>query len=293
MDDTLRNVTLGLFAFFALHVSLEPRARHGAERQLREAFNQTGTVHAAVRQRGLLGYEANDIWSVDVYGREQTIDRLPFVIVPREGWKGSIHRLSLHLMDFTLAGLPVHRFDADLPNVGYDLGHAFYKSRLVIRGAGIGIGIVVINRTGLNTFLARKFGNLLSDVNFVSNQNIISLDGKLDLFGSPTSFKAKGQIKIRGGRCLDLTEAEILLDDKPLTAQATEALMKRLNPLLDIERDLKLGGIFFIDRVEVGDGDITIFGRVSLPILRTIEKPDPNQDDLPVPHQVENSGSNQ
>src|SRR5438105_2149964 len=115
MDDTLRNVTFGLLAFFILHGSLEQRARRGAERQVSEIFNHTGHVEARLTPRGLLGLEAANFWAVDVYGEGVSAERLPFSVFPRGGWKGSIRHLRLHLKRFTLAGLPIRSFEADIP----------------------------------------------------------------------------------------------------------------------------------------------------------------------------------
>ena len=104
MDDTLRNAAIGLAAFLVLHVSLEHRAKRGAERQVYESFNRTGHVRARLEPRGWFGLETSDFWAVDVYGEDLKTDRLPFHVYPRKGWKGSIRHLRLHLKRFHAGG---------------------------------------------------------------------------------------------------------------------------------------------------------------------------------------------
>src|SRR5579871_968435 len=148
MDDTLKVVTVSLFALLSLHFSLERRARDDATRQVNQAFHSTGSLHSTVESRGMLGMLANDVWSVDLYSDHQTSDQLPFYLYPRSGWKGHIRHLRLHVTHFTLSGFPVDRLEADIPFVTYDLGHAMYHDRLHIRSSGIGPAEVQDGRAG-------------------------------------------------------------------------------------------------------------------------------------------------
>ena len=266
MDDTLRNVAIGLAAFLVLHVSLEQRARRGAERQVFESFNRTGHVSARLEPRGWFGLETSDFWAVDVYGEDLKTDRLPFYAYPRTGWKGSIRHLRLHLKRFTLAGLPIRAFDADIPSATFDIGHAVYKSRLVLRGTGSGPATVAVDANGLKAFIDKKFRNTLSDVtvHFVNHQVII--EGKANLLGNLNPISTTGILVPREGRYLDITEPQVRINGTLVTLAVTESLLKQINPVLDTDADLGLGGYFVMERVEVGDDEIVITGRASIPI---------------------------
>ena len=265
MDDTLQNVTLGLLALFAIHGSLEQRARRGAERQVSESFNHTGQVRARLAPRGLLGLEASDFYAVDVYGEDLQADRLPFYVYPRKGWKGSIRHLRLHLRRFTLADLPIRLFDADIPFATFDIGHALYKSRLVLRGTGSGPAAVAVDAQGLTAFIKRKFSATLSDVTVSFPNHKVLITGKASLFSALSPITTTGVLVPREGRYLELAEPEIRLNGVLLSPQGTAGLLKQINPVLDTDKDLGLGGYFVMERVEVGEDEVIITGRATIP----------------------------
>ncbi len=265
MDDTLKVLTLGFFAFLTLHASLERRSSRAAETQVNESFHHTGTVHATVEARGMFGLLANDIWAIDIYSSHQQSDKLPFYLYPKPGWKGSIRHLRLHFSDFTLAGLPIDRMDADIPFAKYDLGQALYKNRLLLRGAGEGPAVVQVGESGLQTFIQRKYPRLMRDVKVDITERQVTISGKLALFTGLSPFSATGTLVPRANRFIDLQEPTILLDGKPLSAVAAENLLKSINPVLDSEKDLKLGGFFRLSRVEVKTGTLSIFGTATIP----------------------------
>src|SRR5579871_2323941 len=153
MDDTLRNLAVGLFAFLGLHGALHERARKAAERQVSEAFNHTGQFHAQVAPRGFLRLESNDLYEVSIDASGVNTDRIPFYIYPRGGWKGDIRILRLRLRNFMLRNIPIREFLAELPHTTYDLGHALYRGKLVLRGTGEGPARVTIGAEGLAAFL--------------------------------------------------------------------------------------------------------------------------------------------
>ena len=152
MDDTLKTIIFGFLGTIVFHAGLEKRAERDATRQVASAFHNTGTIRSVVESRGMFGALANQLFAIDIHGSGLSTAQLPFVAFPRAGWKGHIRHLRLHFDNLTLKGLPINRFEADIPNVTYDLGHALYKDRLVIRGAGIGPASVHISAEGRTAF---------------------------------------------------------------------------------------------------------------------------------------------
>ena len=266
MDDLTRALTFGLLTLLTIHGSIEDRARRSAERQVRESFQYTGSVRAEIQGRGLFGVEANDFWSVDIYGMELRSDRLPFYVYPRPGWKGSIRHLRLHLKRFTLKGLPIRAFDADIPFATYDIGHALYKGRLVLRGTGAGPATVEVDAAGLRAFINKKFRDTITDVNISFPGRRILIEGKIRLFSDYAPFSAMGTLVPRAGRFLDLADPEMRLNGVLMTTSGTQNLLRQINPVLDADADLGLGGYFEMERVEVKDDEIVITGRASIPV---------------------------
>ena len=268
MDDTVKNIFIGLCSFLVIRGTFEGRARHGAEKQLREAFHETGHVHVRVAERGLLGYYSNDIWAVDAFGSGMQAEELPFAVYPRGGWKGSIRHLRLHLTDFTLKGLPVRRLEADVPFATYDLGWAGYKDRLHLRSAGIGTARVEVGAEGLQYFAIRKYRSILSDVSVSFERNEVFLSGNYALFGVPTAFVATGTLRPRAGRYVDLFDPVVTVNGIPLSERNANFLLGQLNPLLDIDNDLGLGGFFSVETIAIGDQSVTMSGSMTIPLAQ-------------------------
>lgn len=265
MDDLFKNLALGFFGLTVLHGGLEERMQHDATRQVREAFQQTGRVRTVAHPRGLFGAYVNDLWAVDIYGDHLRCERLPFYIYRRGGWKGSIRHLRLHLTDFTLAGLTVERFEADVPFVKYDLGHAFYKGRLVFRGAERGEAKVEISAGNLRSFLMNKFKTILSDVEVWVQNRKPYLSGRIRLLGSIFPFTATGTLIVREGRTLELTDALVRLNGSVVDKATTEGILKLVNPVLDLRNDLKMDSFLSLTAVEIGERLLTVRGRVTIP----------------------------
>ncbi len=271
MDDITRALTYGLLAFLTIHGSLEQRAKHGAERQISESFQHTGTVRAVLQPRGLFGLEASRFWSVDVYGVDLKSDQLPFYVYPRSGWKGSIRHLRLHLKRFTLKGLPIRSFEADIPSATFDISYALSKSQLVLRGTGEGTSTVKVDGDGLKAFIRKKFADKLLDVNVEFPNHRVRIEGKITIFSGATPFSATGTLVPRAGRFLDMANPEMFLNGIPMTPSGVQNLLKQINPVLDTDADLGLGGYFVMEKVEIGDDEIIITGRASIPVAKDIK----------------------
>jgi hypothetical protein len=265
MDEVLKNLTIGFLAYVIVNNGLWQRARHDAAQQAREAFNATGTIRASVSARGIFGYFASDLWSVDIYGQNQQADHLPIYVYPRGGWKGRIRHLRLHLTALMLSGLPVERFEADIPFAKYDLGWAVWKDRLLLRGAAVGTAEVQVGAAGLQAFVLRKYHKILSDIEVTFPNKKLSLSGHLAVFGVPTPFSATGLLAAREGRYIDLIDPEIRLNGVRLSPQNTAVVLSQINPVLDADEDFHLGGAFVISDLQIGDAAVLIRGSLTVP----------------------------
>ncbi len=265
MDDTLAGLALGFFGLILLHGSLEQRSRHNAERQAREAFGNTGTVSVKVAPRGMFGLYAGQISTVDVYGRGVQTDRLPFALYPKRGTFGTIGRLRLHLTDFRLIGLPIRRFEVDVPRLEYDLSHALFQDRLVLRKSGVGTATVEVDAEGLRTFLLRKYRGILGEVRVSFAPSQLNLRGSASLLGIAAPISANAALTVRDGRYVDFVNPSFFLNERPVSDQIRSLLLMRLNPILDIEDDLGLRGFFRITHLEIGADSLRLTGTITVP----------------------------
>ena len=252
-----------------------------------DSFNHTGTIRTRVESRGVFGVFGNKLYSVDIFGEGLVSEKLPFYAQPRSGWKGSIRHLRLHLSNITLKGLPVRQFEADIPDVTYDIGQATYKDWLVIRGAGVGPAFVKIAPVGLEKFVSAKYSKLLSEVKVVFLTESVGISGNLTLFGKLSPFSAKGRLTTRAGRYLDLVEPQMTMNGKPLSTPMTLSILKQINPVLDIESDLGLGSYFTLSNLEYALDALTVHGIAGIPKR---EPSKPKESSVPVePHQNESA----
>ena len=266
MDDTLKTVIFGFLGMIVFHAGLEKRAKDDAARQVREEFHNTGIVRSSVESRGMFGAIGNRMFAVDIYGSGQSTETLPFASFPKSGWKGHIRHMRLHFDHLTLKGLPVERFDADIPNVSYDLGHALYKDRLLVRGAGEGPASVQIGADGLRLFIQKKYSRTLTDVHVSFIENKVAISGKLLLFGAQSPFLATGDLVPRDGRYVDLMNPIVEMNGKPLAPAFVANVLKQINPVLDIAVDLGLSGYLTLNSVSIGHDSVTVHGLATIPV---------------------------
>lgn len=266
MDDTLQKLVIGLFILLGLHRGLVQHARHDVQRQVEEAFDHSGTISTFVEPGGVFGLFEGDVADLSVVGQGQKIDRLPWHIYPRHGWKGRIEHLRLDLTDLTLAGYPLHRLTVDIPDVRYDMHKAIGRDKLLLRSSGKGTAEVQVAEKGLRMFLYKKYEQTLSDVKISLNSQPIEISGTIELLTGPSEFVARGVLRPRDGQFVDLQTDYLRINSVVVDARTAAVILRRINPVLDIDQDLHMGGFIYIRQVRVGDGLLHIYGDATIPV---------------------------
>lgn len=266
MDDWLKGLAFGFFGLLVIHGSLEGRARHDARRQVRAAFGEAGQIDVRVAPKGMFGLYAGQISSVDVFGRGIQTDRLPFALVPKSGTFGTLGHLRLHLREFQLIGLPIRRFDVDVPKIEFDLSHAWFNRKFVLRRSGTGTASVEVDAEGLRAFLLRKYHAVLGDVRVSFPSSRLQLNGRASLFGINAPFSATANLVIRDGRYVDFAQPSFSVNNAPASESVQALLLARFNPILDIEDDLGLRGFFVIKTIQIGADSLTLSGSITIPV---------------------------
>ncbi|HZT41586.1 MAG TPA: DUF2993 domain-containing protein [Chthonomonadaceae bacterium] len=269
MDDLLKGLAAGAAALILIHGSLEHHLQQDATRQVSEAFRGPGTVQVRIAPEGLFGIFGGDLRAVDVSGERLSVNTLPFALDPRAGADGSIHHLGLHLRKVTLSGLPVERFDADVPGLRFDIGRTMRRNAIVLSRAGTGHAEAKITTEGLRAFILNKYEQTLSDVLVWTQNKKLYILGRARLFGTPVPFVASCTLAPRDGRYVDLTGVTVQMNGVPMPPQNAAVMTAQFNPVLDIVNDLGLGGYLTMTQVEIGDGFVTIRGQATLPVAPT------------------------
>lgn len=262
MDDTLKVITLGVVSLLLLNGGIEQRARRGAEQQARMGFEESGEVRAHITPHGAFGVALGDLTAVDIYASHVRADKLPFFVYPRLGntWKGRLHHIRLHLTDITLAGIPVRKYEADIPSNTFDLSHAIFHNRLVLRSAGSGPASVTIGSEGLKIFIERKYRTFVSGIDIHFKDKRVYIEGLGGLTEPKGKMQGSGRLVARLGRYLDLVDTDFKLNGTP-----APFISSLINPVLDSYKDLGLGGYFYMERAEIEGDTIVVYGRSSFP----------------------------
>jgi hypothetical protein len=263
MDDTLKDVAIAFFGLALLSGAAQQRVEHDLRRDLEKTL-RGGSIQAHVKPRGLFGLLAGESSVTRITGRNFSADNLPFQIVPGGGPRARIHHLQLDFSDINLRYLPVKRLRADIPSVSLDFFKAMLNGRLVLRSCGQGTAEAVADVLGLRAFVAHKYPQF-TDVEIRLTPGLFSVSANTTLLGASNRLDATGKLAAQDGRFVIVTEPTLRMDGKEVPPLLAQNLLLGINPVLDIERDLGLGGYVTITDVEIGEGIVILRGRADFP----------------------------
>jgi hypothetical protein len=191
-------------------------------------------------------------------------DTLPFALEPGGGARARVRHLVLDLQNIVLRDLPIRSLQADIPFVELDGLRALFSGHITLRSAQEGRGVAIITEEGLAQFLQKRrsqFRNL--EIRLFAGEAFVKMETVLLV--APTQVQARAKIGIAEGRFLNAIDAVVSVGGKPLPAALTEKLLRSLNPILDIDRDLGLRDWLYVTDAEIGEGILTVRARVTIP----------------------------
>jgi len=246
------------------------RLERAAERQIRSELGGAGEVRVQIKpQWGALGVLLAKADAIHVYASGFQTAQMPFFTeTPVTAWQGHARRVHIKLEDFRLRGVPVRRLEATLPNVALDSRAAAFALRIRLFRTGWGDGRVTLDETCLTEFIARRLPEVHSvQVNLAASG--VTITGEIAALLGSWRFTASGQVAVREGQQVVIENASLHMEGEELPQAVVQKVMDALNPVLDIERDLRLGSAFVVERVEQGDGSISLIGRATIPPRQT------------------------
>lgn len=265
MDDTLRNIGIGLGLFAVLHFGLESGARAAAAHSVRRALGSQGYVSVSLRPAEPFGVESGGFRSLRVRGRGLDVGGVPFSVFPGGGWNGRIDRLHVYLTDSQFAGLPVRWLSVDVPDVCFSEPAAIFGGRLRLTRAGVGTLTANISAHGLEQFIAGKYGRLLSHVQVSFQVPEVSVWGTAALSSGPSPVLARGTLSVRDGRYVDLTNAVVVLDGRVAPPGLTALLVGQVNPVLDVVNDLHLDSTIVLTGTHIRPDSLELDAAIHVP----------------------------
>ncbi len=273
MDDTLKSVTAGLVSLVVIHGILEFKAHRVALNELHIAFPHHKETDARVREVQPLGLFSNRIRLIDLTASQVETAGIPLYQSPGGGLTGNIGHLRLHMLNSTFAGLSVSRFDADIPDVKYDVGTLVFRDRILIRGAGVGNGTVTVSEADLVGFAARKLMGLVDNCTITIINGEIRIEGVSAVSSTKSILVAQGKLTVRDGRSIQVEQLTASMDGKPIARPLVNLLANRLNPVLDTDADLHLADFIHLTDVRTLPGAVRIEGTLTIPVKPRKQKP--------------------
>jgi len=222
------------------------------------------TVHTV--PHGLFGHLSGDLNRVTITARNFATDGLPLFTEPDRSKQGKARRVDIALEDFTLAGLHVDSLDASIPNCRFDFPLAKRKGKIRLSESGTGTGAVTINAPDLEGFILAKFHEIKRVSVHLDNGRAI-VEGYGEFIVVKANFSVDAQLVAVDGTKLSLADCKISLDNHPATPEAADALLRTLNPVVDLDKDLHLYDTIKVDKIELANEKLIASGATKIPVL--------------------------
>ncbi|MGV3616384.1 MAG: LmeA family phospholipid-binding protein [Fimbriimonas sp.] len=217
-------------------------------------------VQAKVGPAGLFG----DVHSVRIHASNFQTEGLPLFTEPDLSTRGRVGNLRIELTDFTLSGLGVRRLTAEIPDCRFDFSLALRRKRIRLSRSGTGVGEVEVSAEDLARFVLAKYPEVKRCQVRLERDKIL-IDGFGEFLFLATEFSLAARLEAQEGGRIVLAHSRLLLDGKPADEAATNALVGTLNPVVDLDRDLKLYGAIQVQRVVLREGLLRASGSIKIP----------------------------
>lgn len=193
-----------------------------------------------------------------------SLDGLPLFTEPDRSQFGKLDLLELRLSDFRLRGLQVQELSADIRGSRFDLGAATGPGQLILSKSGAGRGQVSVRQEDLAAWIPSKVREIKQcSVALAEGQATVAGDGEFLIVKTP--FRVQASLEVREGSQVWLTRAKIWFRDEAVEGPAAEAVLKVMNPIIDLNKDLGLAGAIQVDTLDLSSGMLTAAGEVRIP----------------------------
>jgi hypothetical protein len=206
--------------------------------------------------------------SATIFADHFTVDGLPFFTEPTGSKRGRLGEMKFDMSDFELTRLPVKAFHARIPNCRFDLGLAQRHGQIRLTESGEGEATVEVTGEGLATFVKRKYPSIREiAIQLVPGKAILTGAGRFVVLDA--RFRIETQLGSSDGNQISMIDPTIWVNDQLAEPAATKAILAILNPVIDLDNDLKLFGALRSQAVEIGNGSLFAKGPAHIPLRPT------------------------
>lgn len=209
-------------------------------------------VSVSSRMTAGMGGAWGDFARVTIDASDFRAEGLPLWVEPGRSQYGKVRELVIRLRDFNLAGLDVARLEATIPDCRFDLGLALSAKKIRLSRSGEGSGRVEVTHDALERFIVRKFAEV-KRVEVKLGGDRIMVAGYGEFLLVKTEFLVVANLRARNGVQLYLEDAKIYFDGVTPDAESSRILLDTLNPVVDLDKDLRLHGAVTFVGVRLSD----------------------------------------
>jgi hypothetical protein len=264
LSDDVKDAATALLSLLLIAGFVHYRAEHAIVHDVARTV-QGGRINSTVNGAGGgVGLLAGQADSVLISGSGFKSDGFRFKVQRGSGIRAAVRRLRFSFTDFTLKGIPVRSYTSVIPNVSIDTARAFFDERIILRSAGEGTGEATVGNEALSVLFARKFPQY-KNVKIELHPGAVNVAADALAVGIKVHIESASKVALSEGRYVRLTESQVTVNGKPATPQFVESIYKAVNPVVDTNVDLGLGGYFFATELELGEGTLKVRGRAMIP----------------------------
>lgn len=202
--------------------------------------------------------------SATITANDFSADGLPLFTEPDASKKGRLNELKMSLNNFELSGLRVRKLEARIPDCRFDWGLAMRHRKIRLSKSGEGKGWVEVEEVALANFVLRKFREIKRlKIRLDGDRAYVEGYGEFLIFS--TNFAVEARLTTPDGNQLLLTDAKISFDGKEADPASSEVVLKSLNPVVDLDKDLKLFGAIRVESITMRQGVLRAEGKTRIP----------------------------
>lgn len=206
-----------------------------------------------------------DLPSATITAKNFSLQNLPLYTEPDRSQAGKLGALNLNLREFTLRGLKIESLTASIPDCRYDFALAMKRRQIRLSRSGMGRGEVRIREADLAAYIVKKYRDI-KRCTVKAEYGVVWVEGYGEFLLAKTDFTVIAQIAIEDGTKLVLTRPKIFFDWVRAEPAAADAMLKTLNPIVDLHEDLGLADAIFVDTIDCRGGYVVASGKTKIPV---------------------------
>jgi hypothetical protein len=213
---------------------------------------------------GFVGGALGDLRRVTISARNFSTPALPLFVEPELSAKGKVRELKIVLEEFELAGLRVERLEAAIPDCRFDYDLALRKKKIRLSRSGVGEGRVRLREKDVESFLLEKLREI-KRVELRLDRERAFVKGYGEFLVVHTEFEVIARLAPLEGNKIVLAEAKVFFGEHPADEEVKGLILDTLNPVVDLDEDLKLYGAVTLEGLSLQNGILEAWGRTRIP----------------------------